>query len=70
MSQSLDENQTCKGMRSLRKGVKVQFTITWLLTPAVTLIGLLEISHKAVKSTNVTFNRSHEEEGIFLFNSA
>ena len=32
MSQSIDENQTCKGMRSLRKDVKVQFTIMWQLT--------------------------------------
>ena len=66
MSQSLDENQTYKGIRSLRKGVKVQFTITWELTR----IGLLLDQLRQSLSSNVTLNRSHEEEGIFLFNSA
>ena len=31
MSQIMDENQTCNEMKSLRKGVKVQFTIMWQL---------------------------------------
>ena len=31
MYQIMDENQTYKEMRSLRKGVKVQFMIMWQL---------------------------------------
>ena len=65
MSQSMDENQRCKGMRGRRQGVKVQFTITRQLTR----VGLLCDQLKRPSSSNVTFNRSQEEEGIFLFNS-
>ena len=66
MSLSIDENQTCKGIRSPRKGVKVQFTNTWQLTR----VGLLSNQLRQSLSSNVTLDRSHKKEGIFFFNSA
>ena len=64
MSQIMDENQTCKEMRSLRIGVKVQFM--WQQNR----VGLLCDQLRKSFGLNVTFNGSHEEEGTFLFNSA
>ena len=66
MSKILDENQTCEEIKSLRKSVKVQFTITWQLNR----VGLLWDQLRQSLSSNVLFNCSDEEEGVFLFNSA
>ena len=63
MPQIMDENQTCKEMRSQRKGMKVQFTIKWQLNQ----VGLLLDQLRQSLCSNATFNCRHDEKRDISF---